>query len=49
MHAETPSFRIESDSMGEVNVPADRYWGAQTERSRAVSYTHLTLSTIYSV
>ena len=28
------SFRIEHDSMGEVPVPADRYWGAQTERSR---------------
>ena len=27
-------FRTESDSMGEVEVPADRYWGAQTERSR---------------
>lgn len=26
--------RIESDSMGEIGVPADRYWGAQTERSR---------------
>ena len=26
-------FRTESDSMGEVEVPADRYWGAQTERS----------------
>ncbi len=26
-------YRIETDSMGEVNVPADRYWGAQTERS----------------
>jgi len=25
--------RIESDSMGEVRVPADRYWGAQTQRS----------------
>lgn len=25
--------RIESDSMGEIEVPADRYWGAQTERS----------------
>ena len=25
--------RIESDSMGEVNVPADHYWGAQTQRS----------------
>jgi len=28
------AFRTESDSMGEVRVPADRYWGAQTERSR---------------
>lgn len=26
-------FRIEKDSLGEVNVPADRLWGAQTERS----------------
>ena len=26
-------FRIEHDSMGEVKVPADRYWAAQTERS----------------
>jgi fumarate hydratase, class II len=25
--------RIERDSLGEVEVPADRYWGAQTERS----------------
>ena len=25
--------RIETDSMGEVRVPADRYWGAQTQRS----------------
>ena len=25
--------RIEHDSMGEVRVPADKYWGAQTERS----------------
>ncbi|HEX2583395.1 MAG TPA: class II fumarate hydratase [Chlamydiales bacterium] len=25
--------RIEKDSMGEINVPADKYWGAQTERS----------------
>ncbi len=29
-----PDFRIEHDTMGEVAVPADRYWGAQTERSR---------------
>ena len=27
-------FRIEKDTMGEVKVPANRYWGAQTERSR---------------
>jgi len=28
------SFRTEKDTMGEVHVPADKYWGAQTERSR---------------
>jgi len=27
-------YRIEKDTMGEVKVPANRYWGAQTERSR---------------
>ncbi|MAY85040.1 MAG: fumarate hydratase, class II [Flavobacteriales bacterium] len=27
-------FRIEKDTLGEVKVPADKYWGAQTERSR---------------
>ena len=27
-------YRVEHDSMGEVRVPADKYWGAQTERSR---------------
>ncbi len=27
-------YRTEHDTMGEVNVPADKYWGAQTERSR---------------
>ncbi len=27
-------FRIEHDTMGNVKVPADKYWGAQTERSR---------------
>ncbi len=27
-------FRIEKDTMGQVQVPADKYWGAQTERSR---------------
>ncbi len=27
-------FRIEKDTMGTVKVPADKYWGAQTERSK---------------
>jgi fumarate hydratase class II len=27
-------FRTEKDTLGEVQVPADKYWGAQTERSR---------------
>jgi fumarate hydratase class II len=29
----TLEMRLESDSMGQVQVPSDRYWGAQTERS----------------
>ncbi|HEX7295410.1 MAG TPA: class II fumarate hydratase [Pyrinomonadaceae bacterium] len=28
-----PEVRIETDSMGEIEVPADKYWGAQTQRS----------------
>jgi fumarate hydratase class II len=28
------NYRVERDTMGEVQVPADKYWGAQTERSR---------------
>ena len=28
------SFRAEKDTLGVVNVPTDKYWGAQTERSR---------------
>jgi len=27
------NYRIEKDTMGEVQVPKDRYWGAQTQRS----------------
>ena len=27
------TYRIEHDSMGEVKVPAEKYWGAQTQRS----------------
>ena len=30
----SPSTRSETDSFGPIDVPADRYWGAQTERSR---------------
>jgi fumarate hydratase class II len=30
----SPSTRTETDSFGPIQVPADRYWGAQTERSR---------------
>ncbi len=29
----TGQFRIETDTMGEMKVPADRLWGAQTQRS----------------
>ncbi|MCX7719291.1 MAG: class II fumarate hydratase [Candidatus Sumerlaeaceae bacterium] len=29
----TAAVRVESDSMGTIEVPADRYWGAQTQRS----------------
>ncbi len=28
-------YRIEKDSIGDVKVPADKFWGAQTERSRS--------------
>ena len=31
--AKTPTYRTERDTMGMVRVPADRYWGAQTQRS----------------
>ena len=31
--AEASAFRVETDSMGRIEVRADRYWGAQTERS----------------
>ena len=29
----TATHRVESDSMGQILVARDRYWGAQTERS----------------
>ena len=28
-----PDYRVEHDSMGEVRVPADAHWGAQTQRA----------------
>jgi fumarate hydratase class II len=31
--ASMPTHRVESDSLGTIEVPADRYWGAQTQRS----------------
>ena len=31
--SENKPIRVESDTFGPVNVPADRYWGAQTQRS----------------
>lgn len=34
MNSDGRNTRTEHDSMGEIEVPADRYWGAQTERSR---------------
>ena len=27
------NYRVEKDTMGEVRVPVDKYWGAQTQRS----------------
>ena len=32
-------YRIEKDTMGEIQVPADKYWGAQTQRS--IMYFHI--------
>ncbi len=29
---DSPKTRVESDSLGQIEVPADRYWGAQTQR-----------------
>ena len=34
MTTDAMEYRIEHDSMGDVPVPADKYWAAQTERSR---------------
>jgi hypothetical protein len=32
LHQMANSFRIETDTFGDLKVPADRYWGAQTQR-----------------
>ena len=32
-HPTENKFRVEEDALGEVEVPTDRLWGAQTERS----------------
>ncbi|WP_251342850.1 class II fumarate hydratase [Haloplanus halophilus] len=31
--SDDPDFRVERDSLGEIRVPADAYWGAQTQRA----------------
>lgn len=36
-------FRVERDTFGELQVPADRYWGAQTQRSLTHPFTRLVL------
>lgn len=44
-------WRVERDSLGEVRVPADRYWGAQTERSRqhfAIGTSRMPLEIIHA-
>jgi len=47
------NYRTEKDTMGEVQVPADKYWGAQTQRSRenfkiGGEATHMPLEIIYA-
>lgn len=45
-------YRIEHDSMGEIKVPSDRYWGAQTQRSYEnfkIGSEKMPLSVIYSL
>lgn len=37
-------FRVERDTFGELQVPADRYWGAQTQRSLTHPFTWLLLT-----
>lgn len=32
MSSTQDKFRVEKDTLGEIQVPSDRYWGAQTQR-----------------
>ena len=34
-------IRMERDSLGEIAVPADRLWGAQTQRSLQIGRAHV--------
>lgn len=46
------NYRTESDSMGEIQVPADKYWGAQTERSLihfAIGQDLIPIAVIYAL
>lgn len=46
------NFRIEKDTIGEIQVPADKYWGAQTQRSREnfrIGIEKIPLEVIYAL
>ncbi len=52
MGAAMSGSRIEKDSFGEIEVPADRLWGAQTERSRRffrISGERMPLPVVYAL
>lgn len=45
------NFRIERDTIGEIKVPADKYWGAQTQRSKQnfkIGFETMPLEVIYA-
>jgi len=48
----TPAFRIEKDTLGPIEVPADRLWGAQTQRSLQnfkISGEHMPAALLYAL
>jgi fumarate hydratase, class II len=48
----SPATRAETDSFGPINVAADRYWGAQTERSRQnfrIGHDRMPMPIIYAL